>query len=64
MNTDDTQRQADGPEAGATPEAIALHGDQAREERHEQPEAVTLDGDTRIATSDARSGDEADGSAL
>lgn len=40
------------PDEGATTEAVALHGDQARAETHEQPEAVTLDGSTRIATSD------------
>lgn len=40
------------PEEGATTEAVALHGDRARVETHEQPEAVVLDGDTRISTED------------
>lgn len=35
----------------ASEEAKALHGDKADPEVFEQPEAVTLDGDTRIATS-------------
>lgn len=42
-------QNTDGPEAGATPEAEALHGAQARAEQYPQPEAVALDGDTRIA---------------
>lgn len=48
----------DGPEDGATPEAVAMHGDQARTEQYPQPEAVTLDGGTRIATGDGDAGDE------
>lgn len=41
------------PEQGQpTEEAAALHGEQAAEEKYPQPEAVTLDGDTRIATGD------------
>jgi len=40
------QQQA---EDGATEVARVLHGDQARAEQYEQPEAVTLPGDTRVA---------------
>lgn len=44
---------ADGPEPGATPEAVALHGDAARAEQHPQAEAVVdLPAGTRIATGD------------
>lgn len=38
-----------GPEDGATEVARVLHGDQARAEQYEQPDAVTLPGDTRVA---------------
>lgn len=34
----------------ASEEGKALHGDRANPEVFEQPEAITLDGDTRIAT--------------
>lgn len=44
-----TKTQNDEPEEGATPEAVALHGSQARAEQHEQPDAMPLDGDTLIA---------------
>lgn len=57
MTNDNRNDEQAGPEAGATPEAVALHGDRARAEQHEQPEAVTLPGDTRIATSDAEATD-------
>jgi hypothetical protein len=49
----DPQAGKTGPGSGATEEARAIHGDKAREERYDQPEAVTLDGDTRIATEPA-----------
>jgi len=39
-------------EQGATAEAVALHGDRARAERYEQPDAVELPAGTRIATGD------------
>lgn len=42
--------QQQGPEDGATEVAKVLHGDQARAERYEQPDVVTLPGDTHIAT--------------
>lgn len=49
---------ADHAPEPATPEAEALHGEKARGEVFDQPEAVTLPGDTRIAvpgqTSDTR----------
>jgi hypothetical protein len=35
--------------ANVTPEAEALHGEQAAEEKYEQPSATALDGDTLIA---------------
>lgn len=41
---------ADHAPEPATPEAKAMHGDKARGEVFDQPEAVVLDGDTRIAT--------------
>jgi hypothetical protein len=50
--------QQDEPEQGATAEAVALHGSEARAERHPQPESVTLDGDTRIATSEPAEADD------
>lgn len=37
------------PEDGATPEAVALHGSQAREERFAQPDTVALPADTLVA---------------
>jgi hypothetical protein len=49
----------DGPEPGATDEAVALHGDKAASEKHDQPEAVTLDGSTRIATGEPEDGNDA-----
>lgn len=49
-----------GPEAGATDEAVALHGDRARAERYEQPDAVELPAGTRIATGDAEATDPAE----
>lgn len=42
-----------GPEAGATEEAVALHGDRARAEQHAQPETVDLPAGTLIATGEA-----------
>ena len=48
-----------GPEAGATPEAVAMHGEQARAEKYDQPDAVTLDTDTRISTPDEDADSEA-----
>lgn len=39
-----------GPEEGATEVARVLHGDRARAERYEQPDVVTLPGDTHVAT--------------
>jgi len=55
----DTDNQQPQPEAGATDEAVALHGAQAREEQYEQPETVALDSDTLIAkTSDDESDNE------
>lgn len=55
MTTNDNapQAQNDGPEQGATEEAIALHGNRAAAEKYEQPDAVTLPGDTRVARRDA-----------
>lgn len=44
-----SEQQHEGPEAGATEEGIALHGDEARAETHDQPETVALPGDTLIA---------------
>lgn len=52
----DTSEQQ--PEEGATPEAVALHGDQARAETHPQPEVVTLPGDTHIATGETDDEDD------
>lgn len=47
------QSTAGGPESGATEEAVALHGDEARAEQHPQAEAVVdLPAGTRIATGD------------
>lgn len=46
------------PDPDATPEARALHGDQAAAEQYPQPEAVTLPADTRIATEDPDQGDD------
>jgi len=43
---------ANGPEDGATAEAIALHGDEARAEQHEQPETVDLPAGTKIAVAE------------
>lgn len=46
--------QNTNPEADqATPEAQAMHGEKARVEKHEQPQAIALDGDTLIAEPDA-----------
>jgi len=39
-----------GPEEGATEVARVLHGDKAAAEHYEQPDAVTLDPATRVAT--------------
>jgi hypothetical protein len=48
-----------GPEAGATEEAVALHGDRARAEQHEQPgDVVDLPAGTRIAAHDDDMTDE------
>lgn len=52
-NTDNATGNA--PEAGATPEAVAMHGDKARAEKYDQPEAVALDGDTLISDRQAES---------
>lgn len=41
-----------------TPQAEALHGDQAAEETHPQPETVALPGDTLIVTGEP---DDAEG---
>jgi hypothetical protein len=52
MTNEQNAQQGDGPEAGATDEAIALHGDRAAAEKYEQPsgdEVVTLPGDTVVA---------------
>jgi len=46
------EQQHEGPEAGATEEGIALHGDEARAETHEQPETVELPAGTLIAKGD------------
>lgn len=51
-NVDKRAEAAQQPEAGATEEGIALHGNKAREERYEQPDAVELPGGTLIATGD------------
>jgi len=54
----DTQN---GPEQGATEEAIALHGNKAAAEKYEQPagdEVVTLPGDTVVAKRPAPDGPE------
>lgn len=51
-NSPETTPDEQHPEPGATEEALALHGDKAREERYDQPEAVTLDSSTRIATAE------------
>lgn len=55
MNSDMQDPQE--PEAGATEEAVALHGVRAREEQHEQPEAVALDSDTLIAKDEDQESD-------
>lgn len=50
---DDAARdELNEPEAGASEQAVAMHGGQAREEKYPQPDAVTLPGDTRIADPD------------
>ena len=63
MTTDnnDPQAVAAGPEEGATEVARVLHGDKARAERYEQPDVVTLPGDTHIAEPgrDKTQGDDA-----
>ena len=51
-NPQQDTEQGQGPEQGATAEAVALHGDRARAERYEQPDAVELPAGTRIATGD------------
>lgn len=48
MTTNENEQQG-GAEQGATPEAVALHGDQARAERYDQPDAIELPAGTRIA---------------
>lgn len=59
MTTNENAHSAAGPEDGATPEAIALHGDEARVETHAQPDdVVTLPGDTRIATGETDEDDD------
>lgn len=50
--------QQDPQHGEPTEAATVLHGDKARAEEREQPDAVTLDADTRVATKPA--GDEAD----
>lgn len=49
QNEQQVPNSADHEPAPVTPEAEALHGDKARGEVFDQPEAVTLPGDTRIA---------------
>lgn len=44
-----------------TEQAKALHGDEARQEQYDQPEAVALDSDTLIAK-DEDAGDQDDDS--
>lgn len=47
---DAVRNELNEPEAGATEQAIAMHGGQAREEKFAQPEATPLPADTLIAT--------------
>jgi hypothetical protein len=54
---DEQQEQSAGK---PTAEAEALHGAQAEPEQYPQPEAVVLDGGTRIATDGSAGGDEDD----
>lgn len=50
MNNDKQSKATDTPAENATEAAQVLHRDQAVEEKYPQPEAVTLDASTRIAT--------------
>jgi hypothetical protein len=50
--TNEQKNPGQGPEEGATEEAIALHGNRAAAEKYEQPDdadVVTLPGDTVVA---------------
>jgi hypothetical protein len=61
MTNEQNAQQGQGPEAGATEEAIALHGNRAAAERYEQPdeaEVVTLPGDTIVAKRPADAGND------
>ena len=49
-----------GPEDGATEAAVALHGDKARAEQHEQSESVELPAGTLIATDGPNDEDDDD----
>lgn len=51
QNEQQVPASADHEPAEPTEAAKLLHGENARGEVYDQPEAVTLPGDTRIATS-------------
>lgn len=51
-NEQQVPNSADHAPAPVTEAAEALHGSKARGEVFDQPDAVTLPGDTRIATND------------
>lgn len=57
--SDTDNATGNAPEAGATPEAVAMHGDKARAEKYDQPETVALDGDTLISDRQAEGNDNA-----
>lgn len=52
----DEQQQTDAGEP--TEEAKALHGSRAAAEKYDQPETVSLDGDTKIAKPGADPADD------
>jgi hypothetical protein len=62
-NEQSTTPAEQGNESGEPSEAAkVLHGEQARAERYDQPEAVTLPGDTRVATGEGDEDGESKGS--
>lgn len=52
MTSANEQQHKQGIQGEPTEVAETLHGTQARTEEHEQPEAVSLDGDTLVSRRD------------